>query len=120
MSIGPRQPEGMPGFLAAWDPVTQSERWRVNFEAREDGGALATAGDLVFGADSSGTMHAFHAATGEALWSTGLLDSIAPPITYELDGVQYLALLSGSRNNDPPGELFVFALDGRAAGASAE
>jgi quinohemoprotein ethanol dehydrogenase len=119
-SIGPGQPEGMPGFFVAWDPVTQSERWRIDFETREDGGALATAGNLVFGADSSGTLHAFHAATGEALWSTGLLDSIAPPITYEQDGVQYLAVLSGTRNNDPPGELFVFALDGRAGGTPAD
>ena len=119
-SIGPRQPEGMPGFLVAWDPVTQSERWRVSFETREDGGALATAGNLVFGADSSGTLHAFHAASGEVLWSTGLLASIAPPVTFELDGAQYVAVLSGSRNDDPPAELFVFALDGRAPGKPAQ
>jgi glucose dehydrogenase len=119
-SIGPEQPEGKPGFLVAWDPVTQSARWRVDFEAREDSGALATAGDLVFGADTSGTLRAFQATTGEALWSTRLLDSIAPPITYALDGVQYVAVLSGTRDNDPPGRLFVFALDGRAAGAAAQ
>jgi quinohemoprotein ethanol dehydrogenase len=114
-SIGPRQPEGMPGFLVAWDPVAQRERWRVNFETREDGGALATAGNLVFGADTSGTLHAFHAETGVSLWSTAMLATIAPPITYELDGVQYIAALSGPRNNDPPGRLFVFALGPSAA-----
>ncbi|MDX1562368.1 MAG: PQQ-binding-like beta-propeller repeat protein, partial [Gammaproteobacteria bacterium] len=115
-----RLTSGVDARFVAWDPISQSERWRVNFASREDGGALATAGDLVFGADSSGTLHAFDAATGDALWRTDLLDSIAPPITYELDGVQYVAVLSGSRNNDPPGELFVFALDGRTADTSAK
>jgi quinohemoprotein ethanol dehydrogenase len=111
-SIGPHQPEGEPGFLLAWDPVTQTERWRVNYPTRENSGTLTTAGNLVFAGTAEGKIHAYHAETGERLWAADVLATQATPITFEFDGEQYVAMLSGTLNNNPPGRLFVFALDG--------
>ncbi len=113
-SIGPQAPSGEPGFLLAWDPVEQRERWRVTYATRENGGTLTTAGNLVFAGTATGLFTAHDARTGEKLWETQLYDTIASPITYELDGTQHVAVLSGTLTNDPPGRLFTFALDGDA------
>ena len=84
------------GALIAWDPVTNSERWRVDYPGPWNGGLLATGGGLVFQGLASGNMAAFNAANGQELWrypvQTG---TVAPPITYELDGVQYVAVMAG-------------------------
>jgi alcohol dehydrogenase (cytochrome c)/quinohemoprotein ethanol dehydrogenase len=87
---------GVKGALVAWDPVTNSQRWRVEFPGPWNGGLLATGGGLVFEGLASGHMAAFNAANGTELWrypvQTGV---VAPPITYELDGEQYLAVMAG-------------------------
>ncbi len=87
---------GVKGALIAWDPVTNSERWRVDFPGPWNGGLLATGGGLVFQGLASGNMAAFDAANGRELWrypvQTGV---VAPPITYELDGQQYVAVMAG-------------------------
>ncbi len=84
------------GHLAAWDPVAQKEVWRAQYAAPSNGGVLATAGDLVFQGLANGQVRAYHSATGEQLWSfeaqTGV---IAAPITYAVDGEQYLAVMAG-------------------------
>lgn len=84
------------GALLAWDPVNQKEVWRAPREIYWNGGVLATAGNLVFQGTAKGRFEAFKADTGEMLWShdvqTGV---IAAPMTYELDGVQYIALMAG-------------------------
>jgi quinohemoprotein ethanol dehydrogenase len=113
-SIGAYAPQGEPGFLLAWDPVAQRERWRVRFDTRENSGVLTTGGDLVFSGTASGRFMAHDAETGKELWSTQLYATIASPITYELDGEQYVAVMSGTLANNPPGRLFVFALGGSA------
>ena len=84
------------GFLLAWDPVAQKARWTVEFPGARNGGTLATAGGLVFMGAADGTFSAFDAKTGERLWSvqTGL-GIIAAPVTYEVDGVQYVAVMAG-------------------------
>jgi quinohemoprotein ethanol dehydrogenase len=85
------------GRLIAWDPVTQREVWRVERAGPANGGALATAGGLVFQGTGSGEFTALDAASGKALWSqptqTGV---IAAPMTYAIDGEQYVAILVGT------------------------
>jgi len=84
------------GALIAWDPVTQTERWRVPHPGPWNGGVLSTAGGLVFQGNGAGKLVAYAAADGRELWSfpaqTGI---IAPPITYSIDGEQYVAVLAG-------------------------
>lgn len=84
------------GKLMAWDPVAQEARWTVEFPGPWNGGLLATGGDLVFQGNSSSEFAAYNAATGDKLWSfaaqTGI---VAPPITYTVDGEQYVAVLAG-------------------------
>ena len=71
---------GLKGHLVAWDPVGQREVWRVQHEHPWNGGALSTAGDVVFHGDALGEFAAYDARTGAKLWSvatgTGIL---APP-----------------------------------------
>ena len=84
------------GALIAWNPVTQKEVWRVQYDGPWNGGALATAGGLVFEGNGHGTFQAFDAAKGEKLWEfpaqTGV---IAGPVTYSVKGVQYVAVMAG-------------------------
>ncbi len=85
------------GRLIAWDPVAQKEVWRVERAGPSNGGALSTAGGLVFQGTGSGEFTALDAKTGASLWSsqtqTGV---IAAPISYEIDGKQYVAVMAGS------------------------
>ena len=85
------------GRLIAWDPVEQREVWSVERAGPANGGALSTAGGLVFQGTGSGEFTALDAATGEQLWSaptqTGV---IAAPITYEVGGEQYVAITVGT------------------------
>ena len=88
--------EGTRGQLIAWDPVAQSLRWRVEFKGPWNGGLLATGGGLVLQGNSAGNLVAYDAVSGEQLWSTRAQTGIvAPPITYALDGRQYIAVLAG-------------------------
>jgi alcohol dehydrogenase (cytochrome c) len=56
---------------------------------------LATAGDLVFTGDAGGNFVAFDAATGSPAWHTRIGNISAAPVTYELDGRQYLLAAVG-------------------------
>jgi quinohemoprotein ethanol dehydrogenase len=84
------------GQLIAWDPVAQREVWRAQYDGPWNGGALATAGNLVFQGTGRGTFQAFDAAKGKRLWEfpaqTGV---IAGPVTYTVRGVQYVAVMAG-------------------------
>ena len=83
-------------WLTAWDPVAQKERWRVPYPQRGSGGVLATAGNLVFQGTVNGTFAAYRADTGDKLWETPVQQvPIAAPITYSVDGVQYVAVNAG-------------------------
>ncbi len=86
----------MTGHLLAWDPVAQKEAWRVEYPGPSNGGTLSTAGNLVFQGTAGGEFRAYTADTGEQLWSfpsqTGI---IAAPMTYSIDGEQYVAILAG-------------------------
>ena len=84
------------GTLQAWDPVRRERVWEVPFDIAWNPGTLTTAGDLVFQGTVEGDLVAYHAATGEVLWRQPVgLGVVAPPITYAIDGRQYLALLVG-------------------------
>ncbi len=81
--------------LIAWDPVAQKARWRVQQSTTFNGGLLATGGDLVFGGAGS-ALNAYAAEDGRVLWSYPTQAwIIAPPITYRLDGEQYVAVMQG-------------------------
>ncbi|GGO88858.1 alcohol dehydrogenase [Marinobacterium nitratireducens] len=84
------------GNLVAWDPVKQEARWTVPYEHVHNGGTLSTAGNLVFQGTADGRVVAYTADTGKKLWeqpvSTGV---VAGPITYEVDGEQYVAFNAG-------------------------
>ncbi len=84
------------GGLVAWDPATQSARWRVQFDTLWNGGTLATAGNLVFQATANGEFHAYDAKRGDRLWSQNIQRGAnAAPISYSLDGRQYVVLPVG-------------------------
>jgi len=84
------------GMLVAWDPVAQEPRWTVEHPGPWNGGLLATGGGLVFQGTAGSEFNAYDASTGEELWSFGAQTGVvAPPITYTVDGEQYVAVLAG-------------------------
>ncbi len=85
------------GRLIAWDPVNQKEVWRVERGGQANGGALATAGGLVFQGTGSGQFTALDATSGKELWSSPVQTGIiAAPITYSIDNEQYVAIVAGT------------------------
>jgi quinohemoprotein ethanol dehydrogenase len=108
------------GRLLAWDPVARKPKWTVEYGAYWNGGTLATAGNLVFQGTAAGDFIAYNATTGEKLWSgyagTGI---VAPPITYMIDGKQYVSVMAGWGGAFPKkfrsyGRLLTFAIGGTA------
>jgi PQQ-dependent dehydrogenase (methanol/ethanol family) len=97
-AIGPTPPEGQRGMLVAWDPVTQKERWRMPGGGGIGGGTVTTASNLVFQVINDGRLVAYTADKGEKLLEiqTGLRGGMGPPITFTLDGKQYVALNGGT------------------------
>jgi PQQ-dependent dehydrogenase (methanol/ethanol family) len=95
-SIGPTGQRG--GVLVAWDPTTQKERWQTPGGGGAGGGTLTTAGNLVFQVINDGRLLAYTADKGEQLLEmpTGLPGGMGPPITYMLDGKQYISLMGGT------------------------
>jgi len=84
------------GALKAFDPVARKFVWERELNTAVNGGLLATAGDLVFQGAGDGHFHAYRAQTGETMWSMEIKTGIiAPPITYEIDGEQYVTVLAG-------------------------
>ncbi|AJY49055.1 methanol/ethanol family PQQ-dependent dehydrogenase [Halomonas sp. KO116] len=84
------------GILRAVDPVTGEYAWEHKEPMPLWAGVLATHGDLVFTGTGDGYFKAFHAETGEELWKfqvgTGI---ISPPVTWEMDGEQYIGVTAG-------------------------
>ena len=103
-AIGPVPPEGQHFALVAWDPVTQKERWRTPGGGAVGGGTVTTAGNLVLQVIPDGHLVAYSADKGEKLLDiqTGLRGGMGPPITYMLDGKQYVAFLGGQGIVLPP------------------
>ena len=86
------------GILTAWDPATQKERWFSLGGGQTGGGALSLASNLVIQTLSNGRMKAFTADKGESLLDMALpLNAgVGPPMTFMLDGKQYIALMGGN------------------------
>ena len=87
-------------MLKAWNPVTQKEVWRVNLSATSNGGVLSTASNLVFQGTASGHFRVYQANSGKLLHElevgTGIM---AAPMTYRIDGEQYVAVMAGYGGN---------------------
>jgi quinohemoprotein ethanol dehydrogenase len=84
------------GFLVAWDPVEQKQIWRIKHDHLWNGGTLTTAGGLVFQGTAAGHFNAYHGSTGERLWRfNAQLGIVGAPVTYSLDGRQYVSILVG-------------------------
>ncbi len=117
----PAEKQGFVGFLQAWDPATGKMVWQGEENQGPTGGAMATAGGLVFqGGGAASEFRAYDAKSGEKLWSFPTQTAVlAGAITYELEGQQYVAASVGGQ---VPGgyfapnysRLLVFALDGKA------
>ena len=85
------------GELVAWDPIKQERAWTVRHPKPSNGGTLSTAGALVFQGTWDGAFAAYDALSGDQLWQYQSDSAIlAGPITYELDGEQYVAVTQGS------------------------
>ena len=124
--IGPEPLGTNRGVLEAWDPVNQKLVWRTPGGGGIGGGTVTTAGNLVFQATNDGRLLAYSADKGEKLYEVPLgRTGIAPPITYQVDGKQYVAVMGGlgrpamvvgpnDAKVDGPPLLFVFELDGKA------
>ncbi|HUU73080.1 MAG TPA: PQQ-binding-like beta-propeller repeat protein [Burkholderiales bacterium] len=106
------------GILSAIDTRAQGKiRWQTKTKDILIGGVLATSGGLVFMGQGTGEFSAFDSATGEHLWSFNCGAGVnAPPITYEIDGTQYVTVAAGGHNlfGFPRGNaLMTFALPGK-------
>ena len=94
--LGKSGPGGHLGEVMAWDPVKQQKVWGNKDELLFMGGMLSTAGGLVFHGDLKGWFKALDARTGRTLWQFQTGSGVsAAPMTYELGGKQYLAVVSG-------------------------
>ena len=133
--LSPAGPAPRAGLLA-WDPVTQKEKWRTLAPTPIIGGTMASAGGLVFFGRPDGQFIAADSKTGREVWKRYVGSGIvAPPVSFALDGKQFIAVLTGvgggaAKAGGPTmagygwryGEgrrLLVFTLDGRKALPSA-
>lgn len=97
---GERIFQGAPGRLTAWDPVQEKVRWTVPMEHAFNGGTMATAGNLVFEGTATGEFAAFAADSGKRLWQYTVGAPItAAPVTYEVDGKQFVMVGVGGGNH---------------------
>ncbi len=84
------------GRLVAWDPVAQKEVWGIDMPVPWNGGTLSTAGGLLFQGNAKGNFVAYDAKTGEQEWSFfGQTGIVAAPMTYSVNGEQYVAVMAG-------------------------
>jgi PQQ-dependent dehydrogenase (methanol/ethanol family) len=134
-NAGPMTPEQqkqiaslLKGWLIAWDPVNQKQVWSVPHPYFWNAGVLSTGGGLVFQGAAEGQVYAYDATNGKQLWAYPTGNGvIAAPMTYELNGEQYVALMVGAGGGGQvsapsllpqrprlPGRLLVFKLGGQA------
>jgi glucose dehydrogenase len=87
------------GLLSSIDLASGKIAWQVKTEQPLVGGVLATAGGLVWMGEGNGNFNAYNSLTGELLWQSKSAFGVnAPPITYTIDGVQYIAVASGGNS----------------------
>lgn len=114
--------------LVAWDPAKQEAAWTVPLPRHGNGGVLTTAGNLVIEGTTKQTLSIFRATDGKALWEMPVQSApVAGPITYSIDGEQYIAVNAGwgggaaqvergigTAQNRASARLLVFKLGGKA------
>ena len=117
------KPTGVYGIVSAIDLATGKVAWKDSVSKPIISGVLATAGGVVFTGSSDKQLLAYDAQTGRKLWSFQTDAAInAPPITYEVNGKQYVAVaVTGSQTLDTPrgDELVAFALPNESTAAGA-
>lgn len=103
----PAKGERTSGAMTALDPITGEKKWEFPYSSPPWGGALSTAGGIVFGGDSEGNFIAFDAHTGKDLWHIQLGAAIySSPVSYSVGGQQYVVIPAGAA-------LFAFALSAK-------
>jgi len=113
------------GRLIAYDPIKHEEVWAIDQPSIYNAGLLTTEGGLLFQMDATGTFSARDAQSGESLWSYDTrAGGIAPPITYLIDGEQYITVPVGWGGGQGqtkrhfktlhPGTIYTFKLGGTA------
>ena len=124
--IGPEPLGNERGVLTAWDPINKKVAWRTPGGGGIGGGTVTTGGNLVFQVTNDGKFLVYSADKGEKLYELSVgRNGMAPPITYEVDGTQYVAFMGGTGRQptvvgpndakvDFPPMLYVLALDGKA------
>ena len=89
------------GALKAFDPLSGETKWTVRNPYYWNGGVLATSGGLVFQGDAVGMFTAYDKENGALLWQFNTYTSIlAPPVTFEIDTIQYVSILTGGGGAD--------------------
>jgi len=92
------------GAVLAIDPKTGQKKFEFKMSDVTDSGILTTASDLLFAGGREGYFYALDARNGNELWRASLGGSVeAAPITFSIDGKQYVAIAAGHA-------LFTFAL----------
>ncbi len=115
--------------LIGWDPVTQKKVWQIPHKIPVSGGTLSTAGNLVFQGTYDGRFVAYADKTGKTLWESNAQTGVmAGPISYSVDGEQYVAVGAGlggsfgvtfgelakATNVPTISRMLVYKLDGKA------
>jgi quinohemoprotein ethanol dehydrogenase len=105
------------GTLTAIDVKTNKVAWQEQWDSQAYSGVLSTKGGLLFAGHNDGRLLAYDAKTGSRLWEFQTGAGVnAPPITYEIDGVQYIAVfaagnsLAGTKHGDT---VWTFSLGGK-------
>ncbi|MEH7302668.1 outer membrane protein assembly factor BamB family protein [Neobacillus drentensis] len=105
------------GTVTALDIKTNKIVWQKNWDAIAYSGLLTTKGNLVFTGHNDGRIIAYDAVNGNQLWDFKMdAGANAPPITYEIDGKQYISIfaagntLAGTKHGD---KIYTFSLEGK-------
>jgi alcohol dehydrogenase (cytochrome c) len=89
-------PEWGYGVVRALNPATGEKVWDYKMRDVSDSGILTTASDLLFAGNREGYFFVLDAKTGKELWKKYLGSQVAAsPITYTVDGVQYVSVAAG-------------------------
>ena len=87
------------GVISAINLTTGKMQWQVKTELPLIGGVLATTSGLLFVGEGNGHFNAYNSNTGDLLWQASVDAGVnAPPISYEIDGEQYVAVAAGGNS----------------------
>lgn len=87
------------GVISAINLATGRLKWQVKTEQPLMGGILSTASGLIFTGEGNGNFNAYSSSTGDLLWQANVDAGVnAPAISYEVDGVQYVAVAAGGNS----------------------